>query len=303
MGSLIVLKAQYMAVTTIAEIIDEYDTRKLIVLQYYVAEAKSKGDFSMVKSIRVDEKSRAKGHKYVPVFIDLDESRVIHVCEGKNASTIESFKDDIEQHNGSSENIDDFCCDTSPAFLSGIENGFTNASITFDKFHIMKLMNEAVDKVRPEEQSHNALLKKTRYIWLKNSEYLTIKQNRIIETLKNIRLKIIKVYNIKSALRDSWCYEYRKSVENYLKCLHYWATHSRLDPVIECAKMIKNHWNGVTNYIKTKIDNVILEGTNSLIQTAKDSARGFRSTKNSITLFILGQRNSNSVYPHETAKS
>jgi transposase len=51
--------------------------------------------------------------------------------------------------------------------------------------------------------------------------------------------------------------------------------------------MIKNHWNGVTNYIKTKIDNGILEGTNSLIQAAKDSARGFRSTKNFITTIYL----------------
>jgi transposase len=47
----------------------------------------------------------------------------------------------------------------SPAFISGIENSFLNASITFDKFHVMKLMNEAIDKVRREGQSHNVLLK------------------------------------------------------------------------------------------------------------------------------------------------
>ena len=138
-------------------------------------EARSNEDFSEVKSIGVDETSRAKGHKYVSVFIDLDTSRVIHVCEGKDASTIESFKDDLEQHKGSNKNIKNFCCDMSPAFISGIENSFPNASITFDKFHVMKLMNEAVDKVRREEQSHNALLKKTRYVWLKNPENLTIK--------------------------------------------------------------------------------------------------------------------------------
>jgi transposase len=55
--------------------------------------------------------------------------------------------------------------------------------------------------------------------------------------------------------------------------LYFWPTHSRLDPIIECAKTIKHHRNGVTNYIKTKIDNEILEGTNSLIQAAKGSAR------------------------------
>jgi transposase len=284
---MIVLMSQHMTVTAIAKMIDEHDTRIWRVLEYYVAEARRNEDFSEVRSVGVDETSRAKGHKYVSVFIDLDESRVIHVCEGKDASTIESFKKDLEQHNGSNKNIKNFCCDMSPAFISGIENDFPSASITFDKFHVMKLMNEAVDKVRREEQSHNALLKRTRYVWLKNPENLTINQNEILKPLKDLRLKTIRAYNIKLALRDFWSYEYRKSGEGYLKRWYFWATHSRLDPVIECAKTIKHHWDGVTNYIKTKINNGILEGTNSLIQAAKDSARGFRSTKNFITTIYL----------------
>ena len=187
MDSLIVLMAQHMTVTAIAEMIDEHDTRIWRVLEHYVMEARSHEDFSKVKSVGVDETSRAKGHKYVSVFIDLDKSRVIHVCEGKDASTIESFKTDLEQHNGSSKNINNFCCDMSPAFISGIENSFPNASITFDKFHVTKLMNEAVDKVRREEQSQNALLKKTRFVWLKNPENLTIKQKETLRPLKDLR--------------------------------------------------------------------------------------------------------------------
>ena len=191
MDSLIVLMAQHMTVTAIAEMIDEHDTRIWRVLAYYVGEARSNEDFSEIKSVGVDETSRAKGHKYVSVFIDLDKSKVVHVCEGKDASTIDSFKSDLEQHKGSAENINNFCCDMSPAFISGIENSFPNASITFDKFHVMKLMNEAIDKVRREEQSHNVLLKKTRYLWLKNPENLTIKQNETFGSLKDIRLKTL----------------------------------------------------------------------------------------------------------------
>ena len=78
MDSLIVLMAQHMTVTAIAEMIDEHDTRIWRVLEYYVMEARSHQDFSKVKSVGVDETSRAKGHKYVSVFIDLDESRVIY---------------------------------------------------------------------------------------------------------------------------------------------------------------------------------------------------------------------------------
>lgn len=167
----------------------------------------------------------------------------------------------------------------------------------------MKQMNEAIDKVRREEQSHNALLKKTRYVWLKNPENLTISQNERFRSLKDLRLKTLKAYGIKRALRDFWNYKYPRSAEGYLKKWYFWATHSRLKPVIDCAKTIKQHWCGITNYIKTKIDNGILEGTNSLIQAAKDSARGFRSTKILLLLFILGQENFNSIYLHESAKS
>ncbi len=256
-------------------------------MEHYIAEARFNEDFSKVKSIGVDETSRAKGHKYVSVFIDLDASRVIHACEGRDASTIESFKDDLEIHKGSSKNIENFCCDMSPAFISGIDDNFPNASITFDKFHVMKMMNEAVDKVRRQEQSNNELLKKTRYVWLKNPENLTANQKQMLMSLKDLRLKTMRAYNIKLALRDFWSYKYRKSAEGYLKQLYFWATHNRLNPVIDCAKAIKNHWKGVTNYIKTKIDNGILEGTNSIIRAAKDSARGFRSTKNFINTIYL----------------
>lgn len=287
MDALIVLMSQNMTVSSIAEMIDEHDTRIWRVIGFYVEQARSQENLSEVKSVGVDETSRAKGHKYVTVFIDLDKSKVIYACEGKNAATIESFKDDFEQHHGSCKNITNFCCDMSPAFISGIENNFPKASITFDKFHVMKLMNEAVDQVRREEQSNNLLLKNTRYIWLKNPENLTYNQKKTLKPLKDLRLKTMKAYSIKLALRDFWSYKYHKSAENYLKKWYFWATHSRLDPVIECAKTIKQHWTGITNYIKSKIDNGILEGTNSIIQAAKDSARGFRSTRNFITTIYL----------------
>jgi transposase len=77
--------------------------------------------------------SKAKGHNYVSLFKYFDKSKVIHVCEGKDASTLDSFKTDLELHKGSSKNIDNVCRDMSPAFISMIEDKFPNASITFNK--------------------------------------------------------------------------------------------------------------------------------------------------------------------------
>jgi len=169
MDSMIVILAQHMPAKTVADIIGEHDTLIWRVLEHYVQEARSNEDFSNVHSVGVDETSRAKGHNYISVFVDRDESRVIHVCEGRDSGTVTSFKHDYEAHKGLAGDVTDLCCDMSPVFISGIESNFKNAAITFDRFHVMKLMNEAVDQVRREEQANNANLKRTRYIWLKKS--------------------------------------------------------------------------------------------------------------------------------------
>lgn len=287
MDSLIVLMAQNMPVKTLADLIGEHDTRVWRVLEHYVQEARSNEDFSDIHSVGVDETSKAKGHNYISVFVDLDDSKVIHVCKGKDSAAIASFKKDYEAHKGHSEKITNFCCDMSPAFISGIEANFENAAITFDRFHVMKLMNEAVDKVRREEQAHNARLKRTRYLWLKNPENLSEKQKIELGSLKDMRLKTSRAYQLKLSLRDFWSIDDPNLAQSYLKRWYFWATHSRLNPVIDTAKTFKRHWNGILNYVNTRIDNGVLEGLNSLIQAAKDSARGFRSDKNFIITIYL----------------
>ena len=287
MDSMIVILAQHMPAKTVADIIGEHDTRIWRVLEHYVQEARSNEDFSNVHSVGVDETSRAKGHNYISVFVDRDESRVIHVCEGRDSGTVTSFKHDYEAHKGLAGDVTDFCCDMSPAFISGIESNFENAAITFDRFHIMKLMNEAVDQVRREEQAHNAKLKRTRYIWLKNPENLTSRQVKELGSLKDMHLKTSRAHDLKLSLRDFWNIGDPGVAESFLKKWYFWATHSRLAPVIDKAKTFKHHWNGILNYINTRIDNGVLEGINSLIQAAKNSARGFRSTKNFIITIYL----------------
>jgi transposase len=287
LDSMILLMAKSMSVNAIAKMIDEHDTRIWRILKYYVQVARSSEDYSKIDSVGVDETSRAKGHNYVSVFVDLDSSKVLHVCEGRDAETVKSFKQDFEKHKGVTDNVKHFCCDMSPSFISGIETYFPEASITFDRFHVMKLMNEAVDKVRRQEQAHNASLKKTRYIWLKNPENLTEKQKKELGSLKDMNLKTSKAYEIKLGLREFWNIKDPILAGRYLKKWYFWATHSRRPPVIETARTFKRHMDGILNYTKTRINNGVLEGINSLIQAAKNAARGYRSTENLITTIYI----------------
>jgi transposase len=287
MDSLILIFAQNMPINAVAEIICEHDTRIWRVLAHYIAESRSKEDYSHVKSVGVDETSCAKFHKYVSLFVDLDINKVLYVCEGKDSNVISSFKEDLEDHNSTAENIKMFCSDMSPAFISGITDQFPESSITFDKFHVMMIMNDAIDQVRREELLSNAKLKKTRYIWLKNPNNLSFAEKEKLGSLKGMNLKTANAYNFKLSLKDFWTFNDTLLAEDYLKKWYFWATHSRIAPVVDAAKTIKAHWYGIINYAGTKITNGVLEGINSVVQSAKSSARGFRTTKNLILIIYL----------------
>ena len=141
----------------------------------------------------VDETSRKKHHQYVSVVMDLDQSSVLYATEGKGAEVIESFAQDLEAHGGDRSNIEEVCCDMSPAFISGVKQYLPEAQLTFDKFHVLKVINEAVDKVRIEEQRQQPeLLKKSKYIWLKNPDNLNDHQK---ERLASLRLKDLNLTN------------------------------------------------------------------------------------------------------------
>ena len=161
--------AREMPVSKIAELVNEHDTRLWRIIKHYTSVAYAKKDFSDVVKVGCDETSNRKGHNYLTVFADMKTRDVIYVTKGKNAQTIERFAGELSQHNAKTE----IAIDMSTGFISGANQHLPNASITFDKFHVIKALNEAQDKVRRMEQKENPLLKKSRYIWLKNPTNLT----------------------------------------------------------------------------------------------------------------------------------
>ena len=90
--------------------------------------------------------------------------------------------------------------DMSPAFIKGIEENFSNAVITFDKFHIMKVLGKAVDEVRKKEVKEQEVLRGTRYLWLKNRANLTDKQKETLSTMESLsryNIKTVRVFHIR----------------------------------------------------------------------------------------------------------
>jgi len=286
--AMVMTLAKAMPVKTIAEYVGEHDTRLWRIIHHYVDKGRAEADYSEVRKVGFDETSSKRGHDYVSLFVDLDGPDVIFATEGKDSSTVKRFKEDLTAYNGSVENIEQMCCDMSPAFIKGVNENFPDTELTFDKFHIIKIINEAVDQVRREEQKEHPELARSRYVWLKNPQNLTRKQENKLNslTLKKFNLRTSRAYHIKLNFQEIFNQSH-DAAELLLKKWFFWATHSRLKPVIDAAYTIRRHWNGVLQWFKSQINNGILEGINSLIQAAKARACGYRTTRNLIAMIYL----------------
>jgi transposase len=232
MDTIFLTLAQSMPVLKVAKMLDEYDTKIWRVIMYYVKKSRTKEDFLNISVIGIDETSFKKGHKYVTIVADIENSKVIYIFEGKDFSTLTKFNEDLTNHGGLPTMIQSVSCDMSPSFITGISSEFPDTKITFDKFHVVKMMNEAVDEVRRQEQQTINELKNSEYIWFKNEKNLSEKQSERFLCLKNKNLKTVRPYNIKLSLQEFWNSQNREEATKYLKKWYFWATHSKLIPIV-----------------------------------------------------------------------
>jgi transposase len=279
-----------MPVNKVSQIINVDDNKLWRMMHYYTEAARQMEDYSGVKQLGVDETSKAKGHDYVSLFVDLEKRRTIFVAEGKGSETMTAFTGDFGEHHGNPADITDVSIDMSPTFIKGVGDNLPNAEITFDKYHIMKVISTAVDDVRKAEVKQQDLLRGQKYLFLKNRENLTESQRatlKTIESMPRLNLKTVRAYHIRENFQEIYKEESREGFEGALKKWYFWATHSRIDPIKEAAKTIKRHWSGVLRWYDSKINNGILEGLNSLVQAAKAKARGYRTFKNLKTMIYM----------------
>lgn len=277
--ALVLAMAKQMPVKAVAGIVREHDTRIWRILQYHVQEARSREDFSKVRRVGMDETSRRKGHRYVSFFMDMDRRKLLFGTPGKDAATVEAFARDLEAHGGDPAQIREATLDMSPALIQGVTEHLPHAQLTFDKFHAVKLVNEALEAVRREEQKSHQELKCSRYLWLRNPRNLRRdEESRLDALLGQSHLKTGRAYRIKLAFQGLYD-EHLRTAEAYLKRWYFWATHSRMAPIIKVAHTIRDHWDGILRWFHSGLTNALLEGTNSLIQAAKAKARGYRSAE------------------------
>ena len=305
--ALILELVKVMPVHNVCQLFGVYDNKLWKMIKAYTNKARAEEDYSGVTVVGLDETSVRKNHVYVSLFVDIEEKRTIFVTEGKDHTVIHAFVSDLVAHGGQPENIEQVSCDMSPAFIKGVEANLPNASVVFDRFHVSKVINEAVDKVRKGEVEKNPILKGSKYIFLKNRENLTAYQTQRLEgiRLSGLNLKTMKALNIREAFQQIYQATTAEMFDKLLRKWYFWATHSRINPIKEAAYTIQRHWDGIVNWFDYKISNGILEGFNSIFQAAKAKARGYRryDTIKAIIYLLTGKLDFSKINPHYVTHS
>lgn len=285
--ALIMALVQAMPVAAVSRLIGEYDGRLWRVLHHHVDEARAQVDMSGVVRIGVDETAARRGHDYITLVMDLDERKALFAVEGKGHETLEAFKEDLEAHHGKADQIEEACLDMSPAFIKGLSESFPNAHLTFDKFHVMKLVNEALNDVRKQEAKERPELKGSHFCWSKNPSNLTRGQSDTLQELKTSNLKTAEAYRMKLTLQDFYEQSNPRAAREFLSDWCEMARASGLAPMAKLAKTLEKHLEGILRWFSSLITNGLLEGINSLIQAAKAKARGYRTTRYLIAIVYL----------------
>jgi transposase len=280
-----------MPVNRVAEMLKVNPQRIWTIFNHWIGKAKIADDVSSITQLGIDETSSKKGHKYVTLGVDLKESRVIFVTEGKGKATLHNLQEHLENKGVEKEQIEQISMDLSPSFIAGAAEAFPSAEITFDRFHVVKLLNEAMNQVRISERKEHDALKGHKYTFLRNRENLTNKQEVSLAEMIDLYPTLGQAYRLKELFNDLWSMPDKVSAEAFLKQWCAEVESSKIPAFMKFVKTVRSHWIGIIHFVETKITNGILEGINSKVQLAKRRARGYRNIDNFINMiyFLCGK--------------
>jgi transposase len=291
-----------MPVNKAGEILGETDQKLWRALFAHVAAAWTELSWENVVWVGADEMNRRKGHNYLTVFVDLAAKRVLLAVEGKDASVWERFAEQLFAHNGHPQAITQIAIDMSPAYIKGVRDNFGNATIAFDKFHVVSQVTQAVEAVRRKEVRQDPTarghLEKTCWLWRKNPEGWKASEQARWEQLKDkplvtglayaMRLQLQRAYATASVTEArtrfvEWCAWVRAEAKAMASGL--------LEPMRQAADMIERRLEGILGHWKQGLTTAFLEGLNSLFSATKRKARGYRSTEyqTAMLYFVAGK--------------
>lgn len=253
-------------------------------VKFVVAFGLANRDLNNIEAIGVDEVQYGKGHQYITLVYQLDNNnkRLLYVGKNRKAKTLLRFFYQLGKERCS--NIKFVCSDMWKAYIKVIKKKIPHALHILDRFHIVAMLNKAVDEVRRSEVKHlkaegyEEILKHTKYCFLKKEENLTHKQNMTLDEVLQYDLKSVRAYLYKESFQAFWEYQSPYWANWFLRKWCGKAMRSQLDPVKKFVKTVRNHQPLMMNWFKAKkqYSSGTVEGMNRKVNLVTRKAYGFR---------------------------
>ena len=267
------------------------------IMERAVERGMERRNLEEVRCIGMDEKSFRRGHDYISTMVDLngEAPRVLEVAAGRDIHAAKELLTSLPEP--VRENIEAVAMDMSASYDAAARDVLPKADIVHDRFHVSKLLGDAVDKVRRGETKEllavgDKRLVGTRYIWLYHPDELKVDQLKQVNELFEVQhLRTARAYYHRLRFMDFWSQPDIGEGQRFFARWFHEALQSCLAPVIKVAHTLQSHLLGLLTYFRHKITNAMTEGFNSTIQSLKASARGFRNFENYRIriLFFLGK--------------
>lgn len=251
-------------------------------------------NFDGVTTIGIDEVYMGYKIKYLTIIRDLISRRVLSVGEGRNSESLEGF---LKQIIDIKDNIKVVAMDMGNTYASWVKKHLPNATITFDRFHVIKSMNEKVDQVRRKTmadlcEEDRKFLKGQRYLLLHNIENLSAKKLEYLNTLRSTYFELGDVSMMKECLRN--IYSIAESIKEARFAFEHWcklAIESKIGVLKTMAKTITQRLEGIVSFWETKVTSASMEGFNNKIGAMQRKAYGYRDLEYlKLKIYDLGSR-------------
>lgn len=256
-----------------------------------------------VRYLGIDETSFQRRHRYVTVVSDLENSRVLFVAEDRKRESLDRFWEEMTDEQLSA--VEGVAMDMWEPYIGAVVESLPRGGekIVFDKFHVAKHLNDALDLVRRRE--HKILraegrdwLKGTKHDWLRNPNRFSLSEWRqFLRMTRRNDLKTARAWSLKEEFMRFWDYRYRGAADRHFRGWYSWAVRSRLEPMKRVARMIARYYENIATYFQHPITNAAAEGLNAAIQRVKAMARGFRNPKR-FQMAIYFHCGGLDLYPH-----
>lgn len=236
-----------------------------------------------LRQMGVDELFLGKKQKFITVVCNLETAEPLWFGRERKKETLDEFFRS-QLSSGQRRRIEAACVDMWEPYRLSIEEWARNCRIIYDKFHIMRHANDAIDEVRRAEffrkgGRQRELVKGKRWLLLTRWVNLTDTNKRILNQLFALNRRVMKAYLLKESLERLWQYTYEGAMLRYLQSWVDQLRWQRLEPFRKLAFMLLDHLEGILNYCRTKVPMGVVEAVNGNIRALLRRGRGYKNLR------------------------